>query len=422
MTGTILAQIITIIAAPILTRIYSPSDYGVLAFYSSIISILAVISCGRYEIAIVIPDNDEEAGSLFILSLLIGLLIVLIIFIIILFVNKWIPIWLPSKNISTWIWLVPINLVIMSLFQALSYWNIRVKEYNRLAKRKVNQSIATALMQILLSVFKLGERGLIVGALIGQSVATGLLMWQTSRTHIKDFRKKISRKKIYSVARKFRKFPLYDSWPSLLDNLTVAMPIIFFTYFYGSSVSGQLALTLNILAIPSALIGASVSQVYFQRLATSQNEGMNPSTVVEPTFIGLLGIGVCFCLLVLLLAPPLFPIVFGSSWVIAGQYARILAPAISLRFIVSPLSSVFAVLNRLELIAMWKVTSIVFTVGSLALSIKFNNPSTSLFFLMVNDLLIYSFYLTLIFKISNSSILHSVKYSYVKLFTRNRSY
>ncbi len=413
MTGTILAQVLTIIVAPILTRIYLPADYGALALYSSIISVLAVISCGRYEIAIVIPDNEEEASSLFILSLILGVIIGLVLVVLILVCRRWIPIWFPSQ--ISCIWLIPINVVLMSLFQTLTYWNIRSKEYRRLAKRQINQSISTATSQIFLAIFKLGERGLIFGSFIGQFIATCVLFWETGKKNWADINKNASMQNIYYVLRKYKKFPLYDSWPSLLDNLTIAMPILFFTYFYSTSESGQLALTLRILAIPATLIGASVSQVYYQKMAAAKNEDTNLSTIVEPTFIGLLGISICFCLVVVFFAPPLFPIVFGSNWVVAGKFAKILAPALALRFIVSPLSSAFAVLNRLELLAIWKVIAAICTAVALLIGTYFNNPNTSILFLMINDLLIYSLYLALIFKISNSSIIRSITYAYKEI-------
>ena len=179
-------------------------------------------------------------------------------------------------------------------------------------------------------------------------------------------------------------------------------------------ISGQLALTLKILALPSALIGTSVAQVYFQKLAVAKNDGISFADIVQPAFIGLLGIGICFCLAVILLAPPLFPIIFGSDWAISGQYAKILAPALALRFIISPLSSAFAALNRIELAAIWRVVAAIVTTVSLFVSSYYNNPITSLMFLTISDIIIYSLYLYWIFKISNSSL----KGSFLYLFNR----
>ncbi len=63
-TGTTLAQVITILAAPVITRLYGPEAFGFLAIFASITSILGVIACMRYEMAIMLPKTDEEAANL----------------------------------------------------------------------------------------------------------------------------------------------------------------------------------------------------------------------------------------------------------------------------------------------------------------------------------------------------------------------
>ena len=410
MTGTTFAQALAIIVAPILTRLYSPEDFGILAVFTSIVGILSVISCGRYEIAIVVAEDDEEASSLAVLALVLGIVFGITILILIIIFKSWI-LTFNYKNIDMWIWILPVSLTVMAIYQVLNYWNIRLQEYRLLAKRQISQSISTAMVQIGLSVLELAERGLILGYVTGQCIATGMFLWQTIRTNWKSIVKKVTKEKLYRVLFKYKKFPLLDGWTSLLDNLTLAMPILFFTYIYDSNISGQLALTLKILAIPSALIGVSVSQVYYQRLTLAIREGEGASSIVEHTFAGLLGISICFCLLVVLVAPPLFPTVFGSSWVMAGQYARLLAPSICLRFVVSPLSSAFAAFNRLDLIALWKVIAVVITAGSLVLSIQFCNPTISVVFFTISDIALYCMYLIMIFKISKANITRSLTYS-----------
>ncbi|MFH4122330.1 translocase, partial [Acinetobacter baumannii] len=50
--GTAFAQGLAIIALPFITRLYSPSDFSIFAVYASILGILTVASCLRFEIAI----------------------------------------------------------------------------------------------------------------------------------------------------------------------------------------------------------------------------------------------------------------------------------------------------------------------------------------------------------------------------------
>ena len=69
-TGTTFAQAVTILASPLLTRLYGPEAFGFLALFTSITSIIGVIACMRYEMAIMLPKTDEEAANLLGLCLL----------------------------------------------------------------------------------------------------------------------------------------------------------------------------------------------------------------------------------------------------------------------------------------------------------------------------------------------------------------
>ena len=62
-TGTTFAQIIAVLASPLLTRLYGPEAFGFLALFTSITSIIGVIACMRYELAIMLPKTDEEAAN-----------------------------------------------------------------------------------------------------------------------------------------------------------------------------------------------------------------------------------------------------------------------------------------------------------------------------------------------------------------------
>ena len=77
LTGTTAAQIIPFALSPILTRLYSPDDFGVLALFFSICSILSVVAAGRYELSIVIPEKDEEAANIVALSIFVSVIFAL---------------------------------------------------------------------------------------------------------------------------------------------------------------------------------------------------------------------------------------------------------------------------------------------------------------------------------------------------------
>src|SRR5512132_1479463 len=59
-----LGQITALMAAPLITRLYTPDDFGHLAFFQSAISLLAPLVCLRYEFAIPLPAEDSEGYDL----------------------------------------------------------------------------------------------------------------------------------------------------------------------------------------------------------------------------------------------------------------------------------------------------------------------------------------------------------------------
>lgn len=127
MLGTALSQAIPIAIIPILTRIFTPEDFGLLALYGACVAILSVFIAGRYEIAIMLPKSNEDAKILLQASIIITFLIATILFIPILFFNKQIANLLGNKNIAPWLYLLPLSALLTGTYQSLTYWNNRQK-------------------------------------------------------------------------------------------------------------------------------------------------------------------------------------------------------------------------------------------------------------------------------------------------------
>jgi len=140
MTGTTIAQAIPIAISPILTRIYTPEDFGVFALYMSIVSVIATIATGRYELAIMLPKKDEDAVNIVALSIIISFFVSFIAFLIVYIFNSQITNLLGSPEISNWIYFIPITVLLAGVYQSFNYWNNRKKKYRRLVTSIVMQS------------------------------------------------------------------------------------------------------------------------------------------------------------------------------------------------------------------------------------------------------------------------------------------
>lgn len=390
MTGTTLAQAIPIAAMPLLTRLYTPEDFGVLALYMSIAGMISVVITARYEIAVMLPEREEDAASLVALSVCIAGVISLVLLAVILFFNEDIQGLLNNRAIGPWLYLLPITVFVTGMWQALNYWNNRAKKFKRLAVSRVAQGGGMSLAQFVLNGLSAG--GLVVGYLVGQ--ISGLLVfmtrtWREDRTVLS----KVSLLSMLENARRYSKFPKYSMLGALLDNAAVQMPVLMLSKFYDTHVVGIFSLTFRALNLPMSLIATSFSQVLFQRFVVLQRD--NPERLapfVLKLFVGLLGLMVPLVAFVWILGPDLFALVFGESWRQAGDYATILIFAVAIRFAVSPLSTVLAMDHNIKIGTLWQMIYFV-TISSTLFIFRNAGIETFLLAFTLHEVALYSLYL-----------------------------
>jgi O-antigen/teichoic acid export membrane protein len=346
MTGTTFAQALMILVAPILTRSYSPEDFGVYALYTSIASILTVLACWSYDYAIVLPEHDEDAANILGLSILICLGMAGLTLIIVTFLRYPLTEILNAPGLTIWLWCMPLSVLGAGLFKAFNYWSTRRKHFKRLAVRQVTQSTITSATQIGAGItLNTGPGGLIGGLIVGQLAATGRLAWQIGKDEGKVLISYISIQKLKQIALRYKKFPLYDSWSSLFNTASTMLPALLLGYFFTPAVVGYYALGNRVLAMPMNVIGGSIAQVFFPRATQAQHDG-ELSRVTLDMFERLLAIGFVPVMLIALVAPDLFSLVFGEKWRVAGQYARWMSLWLLFVFVSSPLSTMYYVKER----------------------------------------------------------------------------
>jgi len=396
--GTGLAQALVLAATPILTRLYSPSDFGALGVYTAAISVLSVIVCGRYELAIVVAEEDRSGADLLVLSL--GLAVGLsALFLIILSLCPGSAAGVLGLGRTVpWLWLLPPGLLATGWFQAFTYWAVRKKRFRSVSMARLAQAVSMVGGQLAwVSMDRPSPTGLVAGFFLGQLTAAAVLGLQTWSSDRGEVLAGATLGGIKSAAATYKKYPLLNSWPSFLDSLRMSLPVIFLANFFGSAAAGYYAVAMRVLWLPSSLLGAALSQALIQRLAEEKTKTGKISELVEKAFRSMSLIGLPY-LVVMLLAPLFFEFIFGAGWRTTGLYALIMAPAAALMFVVSPLSVAILVQNRQELSARWQVGAIMAVALSLGLSLPLDSAPVSLISLCLINLILYLLYAGLIFR------------------------
>lgn len=375
MTGTTFAQVLLILATPILTRLYSPGDFGVYSLYTSILGILAVIACCRYELAIVLPEKDEDAANLLVLSICICLgMAALTLLVVALFRNPVAKL-LGAPELTMWLWFLPLSLIAVGFFQAFNYWSTRRKQFRHLAVRQITQSTVTVSTQIGAVILypAISAGGLIGGSILGQLIATGRLAWQIWKDEGKQLVSYIKRRNIYNIGNRFKKFPIYDSGAGLLNTTTTMLPALLLGYFFTPTTVGYYALGHRVLSMPMGIIGGSIAQAFFPQATEARRRG-NLDRTTFIIFEQLLEVGLVPILLIAIVAPELFTLAFGSRWLTAGQYVQWLSLWLLFVFISSPLSILLSVLERQKESLLINIAQFVARLSALLIGGYLNNP------------------------------------------------
>jgi O-antigen/teichoic acid export membrane protein len=342
--GTALGQAITVLASPILTRLYTPEDFGVLAVYASILNILLVIASWRYELAIPLPEKDEEAVNLVVLSLGIVALMSLIVGLGFWFPGAQISDWVNTPALQSYLWLLPVGVLLAGSYQVFNYWAVRRQAFGSIARTKLHQGIGSASIQIGLGLVKPLPLGLMFGQVAGQTAGLFTLVgmfWKQSEGLLKT----TNVGALLRISKRYCRFPLYSSWSGVLNTLSVQIPVLILSSLFSSTVTGFYLLAYRVLWIPSQLVSQATGQVLLSVGSEAHRRG-DVSTLVTSVFRKLVLIGLpCFGLIGLI-APEMTAFIFGENWQETGILMQWLMPWIFLAFVTSPLSTFSIVLEK----------------------------------------------------------------------------
>jgi len=344
MTGTTIAQAIPIAISPILTRVYTPEDFGIFALYIAMVSFIAIVVTARYELAIVLPQTDREAINILALSLIImSFIVVFLIIIILLFKDNLLTL-LNIQNVGNFIYLMPLSILIAGLNQSFNYWSNRKEYFKNISSSQILQSIGIGVTQPTLGYLHLFG-GLIVGNLIGRIIGTFVLInsfFKNDRAILVNVEKNM----MVEQMKKYKDFPLINSFHAFSDILRSSGSIMLISSFFGSAVVGFYALSLRVLQVPVGIVGSALGQVLYQKFTTMYNNDENLYPYVKKIVLLLFIISLPIFAILYYIAPDLFAFVFGENWRVAGEYSQILIPYLFMNFLISPISSLPLILNK----------------------------------------------------------------------------
>tara|TARA_R110000850_G_scaffold256846_1_gene382779 strand:+ start:615 stop:1976 length:1362 start_codon:yes stop_codon:yes gene_type:complete len=353
--GSGVAKIIGIIAIPILTRLYTPEDFGTLAVFTAVISILTPIVTLRYVLSLPLPRHDGMAFNMIILTVGLMFSTILIISLLLWWVGQPILNYLDMEEVAPLWWLISLGLFAGTSYEILTLWATRKRNYRVIAKTNVLQSITGSLAKIFLGLLAIKPYGLLVGQIISQSGGTSNLL----RAFFNDFRinwRYLRWSRIKKGLCLYRGFPFYRVPSQFLLIAAQQAPMLFVASFFGVAVAGQLAIAKMLVSMPVTFISGALTKAAYGELASiSKSNPLEVKNIFNDITKKLLIVSAIACIGVFSLAPIVLPAALGEEWEQAGTFASFLGIYLIATIIAVPMPAFVNIFDRQKEFLIWNI-------------------------------------------------------------------
>lgn len=377
-SGSVASQILSILLIPIISRIYSPDDFGLFQLFMSISGILVIVSTFSYQFAIMLPKTEEDAANVTSVCTALVILTSLLTGVILLLIPVNLDNIFKTPGISIYLPLLPLIIFLNGMFFVQNYWLSRRTRFGVIAGSRVSNTLTTKILQIGFAKSSVTPLGLIGGYVAGYAFAD-LFMLKGVKKDLQVF-KKVSIKRMKELAIQYKHFPLFSFWSSIANTISPQVPAFLLAYFYSTSVVGHFSLANQVVNLPMGIVGSAIGQVFFQKVSEVKNgNGQGDmKTIVEEVYNKLISIGLFPMLLLIILGEQIFTFVFGSEWGVAGTYVKILVPWIFLVFLSSPITTLYNVFEKQKVWLTFSIALLVSRVIALGIGGSSGSPEFAL--------------------------------------------
>lgn len=393
--GTVVAHAASALALPILTRLYSPADFSLLAVFSGLVAIISVAACLRFDVAIPIPKHDSHACNILCIAVMCAIVVSVSVAVVVHVVPEWIVVQLNQPDLAPYLYLIPLAIMLSGIYSAGQHWFVRKKDFNAIARIRVYQTCAGAGAQIGAGWWGWLSIGLLLGPMMNVGAGAASLTYRFVQTAAHNL-SYISWRRMRVLFVAYDRYPKYSVLESLCNSGGMQLPIIIIATLAAGPEAGFLFVALYVMQAPMALVGSAIAQVYLSR-APDQFRAKQLGTFTVGVFGGLVKVGVGPLIFCGIVAPTLCPLILGNEWARAGVLMSWMTPWFVMQFLATPVSMALLVTDQQKIAFILQALGLVLRTGLVycvaAVSISYASEAYAL-----SGFLFYLVYLVVIFR------------------------
>ena len=347
--GMGLASFISFCFLFILTRLFTPEEFGKWDVFMRIIQLVAILFTLRLEMTIVLPKDQKEATKVSLLSLVILSLLSFLSLIIFFLFHDYLNSLIGNPFDSWWLILIPIGGFFLGFYNILLNWNSRFENYKKISKSNVIHSFVSSPLSAAL--YFLGALGLILGQIFARVIAVYFLI-HNFFSEIKKIKFSEFLNSYKNLIKKYKSFPLFEIPQSLLQRFSNDIIFYFTAFAFGGATVGILSVSEKILAKPLNIISESFKVAFYQRLTIEKNK----TTFFLKSVLGMFFFGVFAVCLIYFIPVDAFKFLLGDNdWIKVGLYIKIISPLVLSRFIFVMASGAIAYRLKNHITLLWRI-------------------------------------------------------------------
>lgn len=346
LSGTTLAQIASFCFAPILARLYSAEDFGIAALFFAIVTVLVPALSLRYNHAVFMPKDDDEAGELISLSTLLVVASSLFVLLVILLLKPLFTIKLVTQ-LGAWVYLLPLAVLIHGETEILKIACTRWKKHKTIASSEVVRSTTTPLVRIICGVLAGSNVAGLIFSMLVAHLAGITLLWSSIKQLIhKKKHQGFTRVRMVALMRKYKDFPILTLPTAILLNFSDNMLLMFFGQFFSANLLGILGMTRRLIRIPANTINNALRTVLIPIFLEKKNQSLPIIGIYSKLIAALFFSGLIPFVTLLMYGESMFGFYLGKRWADVGRYATYMAPIMFTQYINTPVAVLIFVLRR----------------------------------------------------------------------------
>lgn len=371
LSASLIVQVIGLLIYPILTRLYTPENFGLINLFLSICGVLSLFATAEFQYSIVLPKSEELGRACFHVGFIISAIFTCLLICTIPF-SQHISHIFNTPDLANWYWVVPIFVFLTAVWTLLNYWYTRKKQFGSISSYQIIQSVANAGAKLGFGFGGFVQGGLVLSAIVSPIVSLSISIARNCKSSVQELFS-FDGNNCRLIAKQYANFPKYSLPRAIVNNLSGNLPILLLTPFFGLTEIGFLGMALTLAFRPINMISSSLYQVFYQKTT----EQVQNRQSIKPFFTSyaksvLVVVIPCFIVLYFFL-PTLTEFLLGGEWRETGVYIQIMLVWLLMSLLVAPICYISDIFQKQKTALIFEILLIVFRLLGLCIGIYANN-------------------------------------------------